>query len=150
MSKRVITSLFEVKLTFCSCRSFVGSRGQGDIVTEYMTAFSISSLPIALVEALVGGLIIACFVSYFLLRFFDKIPTKHPILKALILSFVVVVIIEVLSTFSNLSKCLSLPFGRHSSEHSKDSRSWNSYWLSIQINGPVSYTHLTLPTKRIV
>jgi hypothetical protein len=57
----------------------------------------------ALVETLVGGLIIACFVSYFLLRFFDKIPTKHPILKALILSFVALVIIEVLSTFGNPS-----------------------------------------------
>jgi CBS-domain-containing membrane protein len=73
------------------------------ISAEYMAAFSISSLPMALVEALVGGLIIACFVSYFLLRFFDKIPTKHPIPKALILSFVAVVIIEVLSTFSNPS-----------------------------------------------
>jgi hypothetical protein len=73
------------------------------ISAEYMAAFSISSLPLALFEALVGGLIIACFVSYFLFRFFDKIPTKHSILKALILSFVAVVVIEVLSTFGNLS-----------------------------------------------
>jgi hypothetical protein len=73
------------------------------ISAEYMAAFSISSLPMALVEALVGGLVIACFVSYFLLRFFDKIPTKHPTLKALILSFVAVVVIEVVSTFGNLS-----------------------------------------------
>jgi uncharacterized protein YacL len=73
------------------------------ISAEYMLAFSISSLPMALVEALVGGLIIACCVSYFLLRFFDKIPTKNPILKALILSFVALVIIEVLSTLGNLS-----------------------------------------------
>ena len=73
------------------------------IAAEYMAAFSISSLPLALVEALVGGLIIGFFVSYFLLRFFDKIPTKNPILKALILSFVAVVVIEVLSTFGNLS-----------------------------------------------
>src|SRR4030065_2024812 len=57
------------------------------IAAEYMAAFSISSLPLALVEALVGGLIIACFASYFLLRFFDKIPTKNPISTALILSF---------------------------------------------------------------
>ena len=73
------------------------------IAAEYMAAFSISSLPLALVEALVGGLIIACFVSYFLLRFFVNIPTKHPILKALILSFAAIVIIEVLSTFGNPS-----------------------------------------------
>jgi uncharacterized protein YacL len=73
------------------------------IAAEYMAAFSISSLPMALVEALVGGLIIACCVSYFLLRFFDKIPTKNPILKSVILSFVALVVIEVLSTFVNLS-----------------------------------------------
>ena len=73
------------------------------IASEYMAAFSISYLPMALVEALVGGLIIACCVSYSLLRFFEKIPTKNPILKALILSFVALVIIEVLSTFGNLS-----------------------------------------------
>ena len=73
------------------------------ISAEYMAAFSISSLPMALVEALVGGLIIACCVSYFLLRFFDKIPTKNPILKSVILSFVALVIIEVLSTIVNLS-----------------------------------------------
>ena len=73
------------------------------ISAEYMAAFSISSLPMALVEALVGGLIIACCVSYFLLRFFDKIPTKNPILKSLILSFAAIFIIEVLSTFGNLS-----------------------------------------------
>ena len=34
-------------------------------------------------------------------QFFDKIPTKNPILKALILSFVAMVIIEVLSTLVN-------------------------------------------------
>ena len=73
------------------------------ISAEYMAAFSISYLPLALVEALVGGLIIACFVSYFLLRFLDKVPTKNPIVKSVILSFVALVIIEVLSTFGNPS-----------------------------------------------
>ena len=73
------------------------------ISAEYMAAFSISYLPLALVEALVGGLVIAFCASYFLLRFFNKIPTKHPILKSLILSFVALVVIEVLSTFGNPS-----------------------------------------------
>jgi len=73
------------------------------ISAEYMAAFSISSLPLALVEALVGGLIIGFFVSFFLLRFFEKIPTNNPILKSLILSFVAIVVIEVLSTFGNPS-----------------------------------------------
>lgn len=73
------------------------------IAAEYKAAFSISSLPVALVEALAGGLVISCCVSYFLLRFFDKIPTKYPILKALILSFAALVMIEVLSTLVNPS-----------------------------------------------
>jgi hypothetical protein len=71
------------------------------ISAEYMAAFSISSLPLALVTAFIGGLVIAFYVSFFLLRFFNKIPTKNPILKALILSFAAIIIIEVLSTFSN-------------------------------------------------
>ncbi len=71
------------------------------IAAEYKAAFSISNLPMALAEALVGGLIIGCCVSYFLLRFFEKIPTKNPIFKALILSFVAMLMIEVLSTLVN-------------------------------------------------
>ncbi len=71
------------------------------IAAEYRAAFSISSLPMALVEAFAGGLMIGCCVSYCLLRFFEKIPTHHPVLKALILSFVAMVMIEVLSTLGN-------------------------------------------------
>jgi hypothetical protein len=71
------------------------------IAAEYKAAFSISYLPMALVGALVGGLIIGCCVSYFLLRFFDRIPTRTPIIKALILSFVAMLMIEVLSTLAN-------------------------------------------------
>ena len=37
-------------------------------------------------------MIIGFFVSFFLLRFFDKIPTKNPILKSVILSFIALVI----------------------------------------------------------
>jgi hypothetical protein len=73
------------------------------IAAEYRAAFSISYLPIALVEALVGGLMIGGCVSYFLLRFFEKIPTHNPILKTLILSFVAMLMIEVLSTLVNPS-----------------------------------------------
>jgi cytochrome c oxidase assembly factor CtaG len=71
------------------------------IAAEYRAAFSISCLPIALVEALVGGLVIACCVSWLLLRFFEKIPAKNSIVKALILSFVAMLMIEVLSTLVN-------------------------------------------------
>jgi uncharacterized protein YacL len=71
------------------------------IAAEYKAAFSISSLPVALVEALAGGLVIAFCVSFFLLRFFDRVPGKKPIFKALILSFFVMVIIEVLSALGD-------------------------------------------------
>jgi hypothetical protein len=71
------------------------------IAAEYKAAFSITSLPVALVEALVGGLIIACCVSFLLLRFFDRIPGERPIFKALLLSFFIMVMIEVLSTLVN-------------------------------------------------
>jgi uncharacterized protein YacL len=73
------------------------------IAAEYKAAFSISSLPVALAEALVGGLVIALCVSFCLLRFFDRIPGKRPIFKALILSFFVMVMIEVFSALGNPS-----------------------------------------------
>jgi len=71
------------------------------IAAKYKAAFSISSLPVALAEAFVGGLVIALCVSFFLLRFFDRIPGKKAIFKALILSFFVMVTIEVLSALGN-------------------------------------------------
>ena len=71
------------------------------IAAKYKAAFSISSLPVALAEAFVGGLVIALCVSFFLLRFFDRVPGKKPIFKALILSFLVMVIIEGFSALGN-------------------------------------------------
>lgn len=71
------------------------------IAAAYQAAFSFSSLPVALVEALVGGLVIGFCVSYFLLRSFERIPGKNPILKALILSFSAMAIIEFLSAIGN-------------------------------------------------
>jgi hypothetical protein len=71
------------------------------IAAAYRTTLSISYNPM-LVESLVGGLIIACGVSYFLLRFFDKIPTKNSILKSVILTFIALVIIEAFTTIFNL------------------------------------------------
>ncbi|NPV50837.1 MAG: hypothetical protein HPY60_06535 [Candidatus Methanofastidiosum sp.] len=72
------------------------------IAAEFRSAFSVSYIPM-LVESLIGGLIVGFCVSYSLIRFFDKIPTKNPILKSLILSFVALFIIQILSTFFNLS-----------------------------------------------
>ncbi len=71
------------------------------IAAAYKAAFSFSSLPVALVEALAGGMVIAFSVSFFLLRFFGRLPGKNPIFKALILSFSAMVIIEVLSALGD-------------------------------------------------
>src|SRR5674476_601806 len=66
------------------------------IAAEFRAALSISYIQVVLVESLLGGMIIGCCVSYFLLRFFDKIPTKNPILKSEILSFVALGIVFIL------------------------------------------------------
>ncbi|MDO8689663.1 MAG: hypothetical protein Q7R39_06580 [Dehalococcoidia bacterium] len=62
------------------------------IRAEFRAAFSMSYIQTVLVQSLLGGLIIGCFVSFFLLRSFDKLPTRNPILKSVILSFVPYVI----------------------------------------------------------
>ena len=49
-----------------------------------------------LFEALLGGLTIGFCVSYFLLRFFDKLPTRDPISKSVILTLIVMIIITIL------------------------------------------------------
>jgi hypothetical protein len=60
------------------------------IAAEYRAGLSISYFPM-LFEALVGGLIIGFGVSFFLIRFFDKIPTKNPVLKSTILSIIALI-----------------------------------------------------------
>jgi hypothetical protein len=65
------------------------------IAAEYRAAMSISYYPM-LLESLIGGLIIGLWVGYPLLRFFDRIPGKDPILKSTILSSIVLVIVTIL------------------------------------------------------
>ena len=64
------------------------------IAAEYRAAMSISYFPM-LLEAVIGGLIIGLWVAYPLLRFFDRIPAKDPILKSVILSSIVLVIVTI-------------------------------------------------------
>jgi hypothetical protein len=59
------------------------------IMAEFRAALSIPYISGALVDPLFGGLLISFCVSYFLLRFFDNIPTKNPILNSMLLSLVV-------------------------------------------------------------
>ena len=65
------------------------------IAAEYRAAMSISYYPM-LLESLAGGLIIGLWVSFPYLRFFDKIPAKDPVLKAVIVSAIVLVILTIL------------------------------------------------------
>ena len=65
------------------------------IAAEYRAAMSISYYPM-LLESLIGGLIIGFWVGYPLLRFFDRIPGKNPVLKAVLLSSIVLVIVTIL------------------------------------------------------
>ena len=67
------------------------------IAAEFRAALSISYVQMILVESVLGGMIISCGLSFFLLRFFDKIPTKNPILKSVILSFIALVIAIILT-----------------------------------------------------
>jgi len=67
------------------------------IAAEYRAALSISNIQTVWVDSLLVGMIIGCCLSYSLLRFFDKIPTKNPILKSVILSFIALVIAIILT-----------------------------------------------------
>ena len=66
------------------------------IAAEYRAAESISNIQTVWVGGLLIGMIIGCCLNYFLIRFFDKIPTKNPILKSVILSFIALVIVLIL------------------------------------------------------
>jgi hypothetical protein len=65
------------------------------IAADYRAAMSISYYPM-LLESLIGGLVIGLWVSYPLLRFFDRIPAKSPMLKSVLLSSLVLVIVTIL------------------------------------------------------
>lgn len=80
------------------------------IAAEYRAAFSNWSVQTVWVDSLFVGLIIGCLVSYFLLRFFDKLPTKNPILKSTILSFfalaIATILIDIPRSFQGSSDAL--------------------------------------------
>jgi hypothetical protein len=65
------------------------------IAADYRAGLSIS-YPQMLLEALVGGLIIGFCVGYSLLRFYDRIPTRTPILKSLGLSVIALLLVTML------------------------------------------------------
>ena len=62
------------------------------IAAEYRAAYSNWSMQTVWVTSLLMGMIIGYGVSYFLLRYFDTIPSKNPLLKSIILSFIALII----------------------------------------------------------
>jgi len=67
------------------------------IAAEYRSAFSKANIQTVWVASLPAGLMIGFCVGYSLLRFFDKIPTKNPILKSVIISLIALVIATILT-----------------------------------------------------
>ena len=67
------------------------------IAAEYRSAFSKANTQMVWAASLPAGLIIGCCVSYSLLRFFDKIPTKDPILRSVIISLIALVMMTILN-----------------------------------------------------
>jgi len=77
------------------------------IAAEYRAAYSDWSIQTVWVVSLLMGMIIGFGVSWFLLRYFDKIPSKNPMLKSGILSFIAlilaVILIDVPQSFLGMS-----------------------------------------------
>lgn len=66
------------------------------LAAEYRAALSIPYLPM-LLASLLGGLVIGFCVGWFLLRFFDRIPTTGPVSKSMLLSLAVFIVVTVLA-----------------------------------------------------
>ena len=77
------------------------------IAAEYRAAYSNWSIQTVWVASLPMGMIIGYCVGYFLLRYFDKIPSKNPILKSGIISsialIIAVILIDVPQSFFGMS-----------------------------------------------
>jgi len=77
------------------------------IAAEYRAAYSDWSIQTVWVVSLPMGMIIGYGVSWFLLRYFDKIPSKNPMLKSGIISFftliIAVILIDVPQSFFGIS-----------------------------------------------
>jgi hypothetical protein len=66
------------------------------IAAEYRAAFSNWSIRTVWIDSLPAGMIIGCCVSYSLLRLFERLPARDPILKSVILSFIALVFATIL------------------------------------------------------
>jgi NhaP-type Na+/H+ and K+/H+ antiporter len=75
------------------------------VAGQFRTALSIPHI-LVLVASLPAGLFIGLGVSYCIVRYYDKIPAKSPILKSVILSLIALVIVEAGITLTRLSDTL--------------------------------------------
>jgi hypothetical protein len=66
------------------------------IAAEYRAAYSDWSMQTVWIASLPIGMIIGYCVSWILLRYFDKIPSKNPMLKSGLLSFIALIIAVIL------------------------------------------------------
>ena len=66
------------------------------IAAEYRAAYSNWSIQTVWVTSLLMGMIIGYCVSYFLLCYFDKIPSKNPVLKSMVISVIALIIAVIL------------------------------------------------------
>lgn len=77
------------------------------VAAEYRAAYSNWSIQTVWVVSLPMGMIIGYGVSWFLVRYFDKIPSKNPMLKSGIISFftliIAVILIDVPQSFFGIS-----------------------------------------------
>ena len=62
------------------------------LAAAYRAAYSNWSIQTVWVGSVFAGMLFSCCVSYFYLHFYDKIPTKSPVLKSLFVSTVALVI----------------------------------------------------------
>jgi Na+/phosphate symporter len=84
------------------------------IAAEYRAAYSNWSIQTVWVTSLLMGMIIGYGVSYFLLRYFDKIPSKNPILKSVMISsialIIAVIVIDVPQSFFGMSNSFNASY----------------------------------------
>ena len=75
------------------------------VAGQFRTALSIPHI-LVLVASLPAGLFIALGVSYCLVLYYDKVLTKSPVLKSVILSLVALVVVEAAITLTRLNDTL--------------------------------------------
>lgn len=66
------------------------------IAADYRAAYSNWSAQSVWIGSLFVGIIIGCGISYILVRFFNKLPTKNSIVKSGILGFIALVVVTLL------------------------------------------------------